>query len=176
MTLENETMEEILNELLNMTLENEAIEEENITSRVGELSNEMGCILECLSDRLEEGPVFPISEEDLSGDEEECLSECLSGGLEEGTVFPISEEYMGISGESCISGCLYGGRCLPMGVRRDDRFCSTGLKLTYQMNEDQSCDNNFECSSNVCIAGECVSEGLLKKMLNWFINFFGGGR
>ena len=38
--------------------------------------------------------------------------------------------------------------------------------------ENSICDNNFECESNVCVSGECVSNTLIRKIINWFKRVF----
>ena len=70
-------------------------------------------------------------------------------------------------------GCLKKETCYPLGYRKSGEFCSEDKKFISQLSADSSCDNNFECSSNVCISGSCVSEGLLQKILNWFRKLFG---
>jgi len=72
------------------------------------------------------------------------------------------------------SGCELADNCYPFGYRKSGRFCSDEkLQFVEQKSSDTSCENNFECSSNVCVSGKCVSEGLLQKILNWFKRLFG---
>ena len=75
--------------------------------------------------------------------------------------------------EECQSGCIYENKCLPIGVRVKGLYCNIDGILTNQLNAEESCDNNFECSSNVCVSGNCISEGLIQKVLNWFKRLFG---
>ncbi len=82
---------------------------------------------------------------------------------------------IGSSTEECDYGCLYGGKCLPIGVRVSGLYCSINGDLPSQLQEDSMCENNFECSSNVCVAGKCISESFIKKIMNWFNRLFGGG-
>tara|TARA_Y100000034_G_scaffold87182_1_gene104506 strand:- start:572 stop:1942 length:1371 start_codon:yes stop_codon:yes gene_type:complete len=71
------------------------------------------------------------------------------------------------------SGCLLDNKCYPFGFRKPGNFCSDKESSFVEQKEGGLiCDNNFECSSNVCISGECVSEGLLQKIINWFKNIF----
>jgi len=81
----------------------------------------------------------------------------------------------------CKGGCEDGAcieddsgsdsSCTDLGYRKAGYYCSEeGFVL--QKNVDISCENNFECTSNICLSGECVSEGLIKKVLNWFKNLF----
>jgi hypothetical protein len=68
----------------------------------------------------------------------------------------------------CNSGCELGEICYPLGHRKDTKYCSDELVFLQQLETDNLCENNFECSSNVCVSGECVSQGLLQKILAWF--------
>jgi len=77
--------------------------------------------------------------------------------------------------EECKFGCLYGESCLPIGTRVDGQYCDIGRNLVEQVEADGVCENNFECDSNVCVNGECVSGNLLQKIIDWFGKFFGGG-
>lgn len=73
----------------------------------------------------------------------------------------------------CQGQCILNSRCYPIGYRLNNTFCSGDLNFVFQKNESMSCDNNFECKSNVCVSGECVSMNLLSKILNWFKEVFG---
>ena len=79
-----------------------------------------------------------------------------------------------INPEDCKYGCMFDGKCFPMGVRSNGTYCSNNLVMSSQLKSDETCDNNFECSSNVCVSGKCISEGFLKKIMNWFSRMFGG--
>jgi len=72
-------------------------------------------------------------------------------------------------------GCILEEKCYPLGYRKESQYCSDEARFINQLKSDKSCDNSFECKSNVCVSGECVSEGLLKKILNWFRRLFGKG-
>ena len=76
--------------------------------------------------------------------------------------------------EECKFGCLYGESCLPIGTRVDGNFCGINRNLNKQLSSDESCENNFECSSNLCIDSQCVSQGLFQKIIEWFSKLFGG--
>jgi len=71
---------------------------------------------------------------------------------------------------SC-DGCEERGKCYPIGYRKEGQYCSDNNEFTGQSRVG-ICDNNFECKSNVCISDECVREGLIKKIVNWFKNLF----
>jgi hypothetical protein len=63
--------------------------------------------------------------------------------------------------------------CFQFGIRKNGKYCSKNYNFIEQLGDGESCDNNFECESNVCVSGECISEDLIKKILSWFRNFFG---
>ena len=71
-------------------------------------------------------------------------------------------------------GCFTNARCLPIGTRLNGEFCSLEKRMQSQINEDQDCQNNFECISNVC-SGKCISLTLIQKIINWFKQLFGLG-
>ena len=39
---------------------------------------------------------------------------------------------------------------------------------------EATCENNYECGSNVCASGKCVDAGLFQKIIDFFKNLFGG--
>ncbi len=94
-----------------------------------------------------------------------------SSGQGDGT----SSETEGKKGELliCKDSCPLDGKCYPFGYRKNGDFCSDTGSFAIQLNGDIVCENNFECSSNVCVDSMCVSEGVFKKMLDWFGKLFG---
>ncbi len=74
--------------------------------------------------------------------------------------------------ETCF-GCKVEEKCYPLGYRKSGKFCSAeDNAFQVQLEEEISCENNFECSSYVCVSGKCVSGGLLQRILNWFGKLF----
>src|SRR3989338_1952810 len=72
------------------------------------------------------------------------------------------------------SGCELDKHCYPFGYRKSGKFCSDeNLEFIEQRQSDDSCENNFECSSNVCVSRKCRSESVSQKVLNWFKKLFG---
>ena len=100
--------------------------------------------------------------------------------IEEGEAIPEPEpieEPIDIPEEklfySC-SGCESKGKCYPIGYRKEGQYCSENYEFIGQ-SKAGTCENNFECKSNVCISDECVEEGLIKRIIEWFKKLFGVG-
>jgi len=72
------------------------------------------------------------------------------------------------------NGCKLEGRCYPIGYRKEGGYCSDNYEFIDQ-SKAGTCDNHFECKSNVCVSGECVGESLIKRIIKWFKKLFGGG-
>ena len=72
------------------------------------------------------------------------------------------------------NGCELDNRCYPFGYRKSGEVCLDTLEFVAQLEEGEVCENNFECDSNVCISGECVSQSLIQKILDFFRRLFGG--
>lgn len=78
-----------------------------------------------------------------------------------------------IASEDSCNGCLSEENCFQFGHRKDGKFCSENKTFVSQLNPDSICENNWECSSNVCVSGKCIDEGFIQKILNWFKRLFG---
>jgi len=70
-------------------------------------------------------------------------------------------------------GCNYNGNCLPIGVRTQEDYCDIDRNVKSQLGADEECSNDYECSSNVCVNNQCISQNLIQKILSWFSRFFG---
>ncbi len=73
---------------------------------------------------------------------------------------------------SC-SGCEVDEKCYPIGYRKSGQYCEIDNVFVSQI-EKGECDNSFECASNVCISGECLTESFIEKIIAWFKKLFGG--
>lgn len=73
----------------------------------------------------------------------------------------------------CKDSCSLEGKCYPFGYRKAGKFCSDKGSFDAQLEYEAACENNFECSSNVCISGKCVSASLIEKVMNWLKGIFG---
>lgn len=69
-------------------------------------------------------------------------------------------------------GCQLEGGCYPLGYRKSGNYCSEGGFLE-QVSDEGSCENNFECKSNLCIDNGCVSSGVWRKFMSWLKGLFG---
>lgn len=74
----------------------------------------------------------------------------------------------------CKNSCPLENKCYPFGYRKNGKYCSDKTNFVDYKGSEESCDNNFECSSNVCVNSECISVGFLRKIMNWFRRLFGG--
>lgn len=74
---------------------------------------------------------------------------------------------------SLCYGCLKETTCYPLGYRKSGEYCSEDKVFAVQFEAELACDNNFECKSNVCVAGKCLSLSLLDRIINWFKSLFG---
>jgi hypothetical protein len=85
---------------------------------------------------------------------------------------------------AACEGCFYGSSCLPYGTRiiKDGipSFCDVTKEFLPQKEDGESCQNNYECKSNTCSDGVCISlkkeleaqKGLLQKILDLLMNLF----
>jgi len=74
----------------------------------------------------------------------------------------------------CKFGCFYQDKCLPYSLRVNGLYCSINNDMKTQLNAEEKCENNFECSSNLCLDAKCVSSNLIQKFFEWFKKLFGG--
>jgi hypothetical protein len=114
---------------------------------------------------------FSITEECWT-DGSEFISEEITSEEEgeeiEPKIIEKTEEFIG-----CKNSCPLDNKCYPFGYRKSGKFCSDEGSFVGQLKAEESCDNNFECDSNVCVDGECISGGLLRRIINWFRKLFG---
>ena len=73
----------------------------------------------------------------------------------------------------CKDSCPLDGKCYPFGYRKSEMFCSDEGSFIEQLKDNSKCDNNFECSTNVCVDKNCISSGLVQKIIRWFSKLFG---
>jgi thiol-disulfide isomerase/thioredoxin len=73
----------------------------------------------------------------------------------------------------CKDACPSEGKCYPFGYRKEGKYCSDEGAFKEQLKADEKCENNFECSTNVCVDGKCISSGFIQKIISWFKKLFG---
>ena len=78
----------------------------------------------------------------------------------------------GESEEVQCNGCTLNGTCLPIGYRKSGKYCSENKIWIEQIVKDESCENNFECKTNMCIDNKCMSSSLWQKIINFFRMLF----
>jgi hypothetical protein len=61
------------------------------------------------------------------------------------------------------SECLLNDKCFAEGARKSTRYCSEGEFIVMKKSEVK-CSNNYECVSNECFAGKCLSVSALEKL------------
>lgn len=89
-----------------------------------------------------------------------CPNGCNDGACTFEKSTPNSEPIIVNAQENC-AGCRVDNQCYPLGYRKDGNYCSDSQKFVNQLNSDITCDNNFECSSNVCVSGKCISPSFI---------------
>ncbi len=103
---------------------------------------------------LEEGPVDIIEDKILEDKEDESPEE--------------------VKATFVCNGCEFENKCYPYGFRKDGKYCNDlDNNFLEQKGSDLVCENNFECKSNICVSDQCVSDSLLRKIINWFKRVFG---
>lgn len=90
----------------------------------------------------------------------EGINETIIGGQEEDFLI-------------CKDSCPLDSKCYPFGYRKANKYCSDVGKFIEQLKQELSCENNFECKSNLCIDNQCINQGTFQKFLSWFKNLFG---
>jgi len=73
----------------------------------------------------------------------------------------------------CKDSCPLEEKCYPFGYRKDGNYCSDEGAFKEQFTENAVCENNFECLTNVCVDGKCMSSSLIQKIIDFFTSLFG---
>lgn len=74
----------------------------------------------------------------------------------------------------CKDSCPLNDKCYTFGYRKSSSYCSDEGEFIKQLSSGKQCENNFECSTNLCVSSKCVSQGFIDKIVNWFKRLFGG--
>lgn len=79
---------------------------------------------------------------------------------------------------SCAMGCELEGQCILPGIRTtvqgSKQYCDINAEWKKQKTKSESCDNNFECETNLCIDGNCITHNFFQRIFSWFGSLFGG--
>lgn len=136
---------------------------------------------ECYLEAGKEGIVIspPIAEESMAIKEaaaEQMIEKAEKTGVKENVETAV--ETKAIFGEKkeemliCKDSCPIDGKCYPFGYRKKGDYCSDEGAFKLQFKGESACDNNFECLSNVCIDSKCVSQAMIKRIMDWFGKLF----
>jgi tetratricopeptide (TPR) repeat protein len=166
-------MEDMKKELVD---EMKQAEEEYTQEQALEELKEQGCSIE--QDCIDLG--------ECSGDIE-CT--CLENECNEGYVaLPEEEpeEVVPAEPETICKGCLSDESCVDFGFRLTDEsedsvYCNLAGELVEQKQNDEACQNDFECLTNSCLSGNCEdleaqleeTQTMFQKIRNWFSRLFG---
>ena len=71
------------------------------------------------------------------------------------------------------NGCSLNKKCYPFGYRIEEEYCTDEGNFSNQKEAGLSCDNSFECSTNLCVDNECISSGFWQAIMNFFKKIFG---
>lgn len=94
---------------------------------------------------------------------------------------PITEEVFEtprtLEKEIICQGCqLNEETCIPFGTRIAEEnvgyYCDLSKNVIAQNDNKINCQNNYECSSNICANNECISPSPIQKIIVWFSKFF----
>jgi len=72
----------------------------------------------------------------------------------------------------CKDSCPFEKKCYVFGNRQGEKYCSDEGVFVLQLEDNQQCENSFECASNVCVDSKCISFGFIQKIISWFKNLF----
>ncbi|NQU79699.1 hypothetical protein HQ545_08080 [Candidatus Woesearchaeota archaeon] len=118
-----------------------------------------------------------VKPEEVTGEEQKPTepAEEYMGEEQEEAIEPIEEEIDEEQEEMliCKDSCPLEDKCYPFGYRKSGMFCLDEGMFVDQQVEDSTCDNNFECTSNVCVDQNCVSSNFIQKIISWFNRLFG---
>jgi len=59
-------------------------------------------------------------------------------------------------------GCIYNNVCYSIGEVANNHYCSISKTLVDQKQDNSSCMNDFECSSEYCFDDLCINEDVIK--------------
>ena len=91
---------------------------------------------------------------------------------------PEQEEVSSITGgvvetgnETCL-GCLLNDKCYEFNERKQGKYCLSDKAWTVQKAFNETCSNNFECRSNLCVESQCTKPNIISFIVDWFRKLF----
>jgi hypothetical protein len=118
------------------------------------------------------------------GDLSVTLPEDLPVGEVDGSEVPLPIGEAESSFVDCLNGCSFDSKCLPIGTRLkengDNIFCHWDGATLNQLDVNDVCQNDYECSTNSCLSDKCADlsgkldeqQNLLEKILAWLQRLF----
>ena len=87
-------------------------------------------------------------------------------------ITPIKEQIIIKEGQVC-NGCLQDSTCIPFGFKQKGQYCDIDKQFKPQAELGGSCENSYECKSNECSNGECISTAnLLQRLFDLLSKIF----
>jgi hypothetical protein len=77
-----------------------------------------------------------------------------------------------LSEDEVIKEFGISSECESTGLRQLGKYCSFDKTWINQKAEEEICENNFECETNVCVDDVCISAGLFRRFLEWLKALF----
>ncbi|MFC1800447.1 hypothetical protein ACFLYT_00140 [Nanoarchaeota archaeon] len=77
------------------------------------------------------------------------------------------------SNERQSPGCSYDNNCVSVGTKTETMYCGSDNSMHDFKSEYLACQEDYECSTNLCNDGECKVKGVVKKIFLWFGRLFG---
>jgi len=85
---------------------------------------------------------------------------------------PITGGVVQIGNETC-QGCLLKDECYESNDRKKRDYCFSDGTWIAQKAFDETCSNNFECRSNLCVEEKCTRLNIIKVIIDWLKNLLG---
>jgi tetratricopeptide (TPR) repeat protein len=99
---------------------------------------------------------------------------------------PEDIDILPVEPETTCKGCLSDESCIDFGFRLTDEsedsvYCNLAGELVEQKQNDEECQNDFECLTNSCLSGNCEdleaqleeTQSMFQKIKKWFSKLFG---
>ncbi len=124
--------------------------------------------IECFS---EEDCWIDIAGQPYCEGDELCIPSIIKRCRNAGTEQSYCESSEGVDcapSDECKDSPPPQRECEQIGLRQSRKYCSPQYVLVNQKAEETSCENSFECKSNVCLNGKC-GEDKPSKLVYWIL-------